>query len=320
VPGDAAGHFVEAEVLERRAAGDSVLVFAPGISQPGDPERGLIRVPSRGLFGTPGAVARFRENPLRGIGAVELVLRAPRLLHQLGPFDEIVAHWLIPSAWPIACSGRGRLEAVAHGSDVRLLAKLPTALRRHIGRRLLEAGARVRCVSEHVRAGLLAAAPELAPRIVVAPSPFELPVLPGRTELRARLGVDSGKRLVVVVARLVPDKRVDVALAATAELPATQVVVVGDGPLRERLRRRHPEVRFTGELPRPEALRWIAAADVLISASLLEGAPTAIREARALGTPVVACEAGSLAQLAAGDAGIWLVQHTDAARRANARG
>jgi glycosyltransferase involved in cell wall biosynthesis len=304
-------------VLQRRRAGDHVIVIAPGVSQPGDPERGLIRVPSQGLFGPPGALARFRENPLRGVGAVELTLRVRRLLHRLGPFDEIIAHWLIPSAWPITCfSQRGRLEAVAHGSDVRLLAKLPGPLRRHVGRRLLAAGVHVRCVSEHVRAGLLAITPELAPHTVVAPSPFDLPVLPPRSELRARIGIDPRLRLVVVVARLVPDKRVDVALAAAACLPATQLVVVGDGPLRERLHRRYPEVRFTGELPRPEALRWIAAADVLISASHLEGAPTAIREARALGTPVVACDAGSLAELAAHDAGVWLVRHPDAPKPA----
>jgi teichuronic acid biosynthesis glycosyltransferase TuaC len=295
-------------VLARRRAGDRVLVIAPGPAQAGDAERGLIRVPSRGLFGPPGALVRLRENPLRALGALELGLRARWLLHRLGPFDEIVAHWLIPSAWPIACSLPGRIEVVVHGSDARLMARLPAVLRRHIARRLLDAGARVRCVSEHVQSRLVAAAPELAPHVVVAASPFELPALPARAELRSQLGLDAGSRLVVIVARLVPDKRVEVALLATGLLPAIRTVVIGGGPLLEPLRRRHPEVSFTGELPRPEALRWIAAADVLVSASRHEGAPTVIREARALGTPVVACEAGSLVELAKADLGVWLVQ------------
>jgi glycosyltransferase involved in cell wall biosynthesis len=231
-------------------------------------------------------------------------------LQRLGPFDEVVAHWLIPSAWPIACSGHARLEAVVHGSDARLFAALPGPLRRHIGRRLLAAGAHIRCVSQHVRSTLLEAAPELEAHVVVAPSPFDLPVLASKAELRRRLKVPPGIRLLLVVARLVAEKRIDVALASTAALPATQRVVVGGGPLLEPLRRRHPEVLFTGELPRPEALCWIAAADVLISASLHEGAPTAVREARALGTSVVACEAGSLVELATHDDDIWLVRHT----------
>jgi teichuronic acid biosynthesis glycosyltransferase TuaC len=295
-------------VLARRRAGENVLVIAPGPTQPEDAARGLIRVPARGLFGPPGALVRLRENPLRVFGAIELGLRVRRLLHRLGPFDEIVAHWLIPSAWPIACSLPGRLEVVVHGSDARLLARLPAVLRRHVSRRLLGSEGRVRCVSEHVRDQLRDAAPELAPIITVAASPFELPALPPREQLRAGLGLDPGARLVVIVARLVPDKRVDVALGATELLPATRTVVVGGGPLLEPLRRRHPHVSFTGELPRPEALRWIAAADVLVSASRHEGAPTAIREARALGTAVVACEAGSLVALAAADPGVWLVQ------------
>jgi len=72
------------------------------------------------------------------------------------------------------------------------------------------------------------------------------------------------------------------------------------------LRQRFPDVRFTGELPRPQALAWIAAADVVISASKREGAPTALREARALGVPVVACAAGDLPERAARDAGVWI--------------
>ena len=57
----------------------------------------------------------------------------------------------------------------------------------------------------------------------------------------------------------------------------------------------------------PRHLRWIAAADVLVSASAHEGAPSVVREARALGVPVVAVSAGDLAQWAERDAGLLLV-------------
>jgi glycosyltransferase involved in cell wall biosynthesis len=92
-----------------------------------------------------------------------------------------------------------------------------------------------------------------------------------------------------------------------AYLPGVHVVVVGGGPELHALRSRFGAVHFTGELPRPQALTWIAAADVVVSASRREGSPTALREARALGVPVVACTSGDLQQRAAGDPGLWLV-------------
>ncbi|HVY44240.1 MAG TPA: glycosyltransferase, partial [Minicystis sp.] len=55
---------------------------------------------------------------------------------------------------------------------------------------------------------------------------------------------------------------------------------------------------------------WVAAADVLLHASAVEGAPTVVREARALGVRVVACPAGDLAAWAAADPGITLAEPT----------
>jgi teichuronic acid biosynthesis glycosyltransferase TuaC len=319
-PGQAAGHFVEAEVLERRRRGDRVIVIAPGPATASDGAAGIFRIADGGLFGPPGALLRLRDNPLRARGIVELTLRARRLLARLGPFDEVVAHWLIPSAWPIASGCAPRIEAVAHGSDVRLLAALPRPLRLHVARRFMHDGVRVRCVSEHVRSALIAATfPALHARTVVAPSPFELPPGLERQSARLQLGVDARARLVLIACRLIPDKRVATALRAVAWLPEVVVVVVGGGPLLRTLRKDYPHVRFTGELPRPEALRWLVAADVLISASRLEGAPTIIREARALGTQVVACDAGSLRLEAERDTGLWLVPESSEPPRRRGR-
>jgi glycosyltransferase involved in cell wall biosynthesis len=307
-PGQAAGHFVEAEVLARRRRGDRVIVIAPGPPSTSDPAGGIFRVEHGGLFGPPGALFRLRDNPLRARGILEFTLRARHLLARLGPFDEVVAHWLLPCAWPIASGCAPRIEAVAHGSDVRLLAALPRPLRLHVARRFMRDGVRVRCVSEHVQSVLIESTfPALRPRTFVAPSPFELPTGLERRSARHQLGVDARARLVVIACRLIPDKRVATALRAVAWLPEVIVVVVGGGPQLTALRRGYPHVRFTGELPRPEALRWLAAADVLVSASRREGAPTVIREARALGTEVVACNAGSLRLDALHDAGLWLV-------------
>ena len=114
-------------------------------------------------------------------------------------------------------------------------------------------------------------------------------------------------KLVVIVARLIADKRVDIALRALSLLPNLRVAVVGDGPERARLQDAFPTAEFTGNRPRSEALLYIAAADALVSASRHEGAPTVVREARALGVPVVAAPAGDLVEWARADAGIALI-------------
>jgi glycosyltransferase involved in cell wall biosynthesis len=46
---------------------------------------------------------------------------------------------------------------------------------------------------------------------------------------------------------------------------------------------------------------------VLVSASRHEGSPLVVREARALGVPVVACPSGDLEQWARDDAGLWVL-------------
>src|SRR5690606_38159805 len=97
---------------------------------------------------------------------------------------------------------------------------------------------------------------------------------------------------------------VDLALGAigAARLAA---VVVGEGPAREALERIAPHpTRFVGKLPRSRTLDVIGASDLLVDASEAEGAPTVVRDARALGVAVVSCGAGDVPVWAAADPGI----------------
>ncbi|HWL85328.1 MAG TPA: glycosyltransferase, partial [Polyangiaceae bacterium] len=78
---------------------------------------------------------------------------------------------------------------------------------------------------------------------------------------------------------------------AHAAAHRAHLVVVGDGPERERLevlaRERGADVRFVGRRPRRETLAWIAVADALVHASEAEGLSTVVREAETLGTRVI---------------------------------
>jgi teichuronic acid biosynthesis glycosyltransferase TuaC len=306
---DPSGHFVASEVRALRALGGSVTVLAPhvdGANEHADPD--VRWLPAHGAFGWPGALARLRERPLRVLGVVRFVLAARAELARYDDAERIVAHFIVPSAWPIAARhARARLEVVAHGSDVRLLARLPAPLRRHVARSL--AGASVRCASEELRQALKRAlGPLPGTRVWVAAPVLELPRRSTRAEARAELGVGYDERLLVIVGRLVTNKRVDVALRAALLVPRATTVVVGDGPERVGLERRFQNVRFVGRVARSRALLWMAAANVLLSASALEGAPSVVREARALGTRVVAVRSGDLGAWSERDAGLCVLE------------
>lgn len=118
-----------------------------------------------------------------------------------------------------------------------------------------------------------------------------LPSQEERLSARAALGV-SGP-LAVCVGRLSRQKGQDVLLAAWPmvrdQLPAAELVLVGDGPERSALERLLPPgVRLTGDVrdPRP----WLRAADVVVQPSRWEGLSLALLEALATGRCVVASD------------------------------
>jgi teichuronic acid biosynthesis glycosyltransferase TuaC len=305
--GDPSGHFVASEVRALRAEGHRVTVIAPrpaGERAEGDD---VCWVEAGSAFGWPGVMSRLRERPLRALSVLAFTLRARRLLETQGDLDRVIAHFAVPSAWPIASrSHRGKLEVVIHGSDARLIARLPALLRRRIAR-TLEAS-EVRTVSEELRQELgRALGPRILARACVRPARLELGDVPTRDAARRELGVRAEERLLVVAGRLIPTKRTGVALAAATLLPDVRAVVLGDGPERERLTREFPRAELLGLVPRARALAWIRAADAIVSASYEEGAPSVVREARALGTPVVALACGDLVNAGAVDPGLFVV-------------
>jgi glycosyltransferase involved in cell wall biosynthesis len=245
---------------------------------------------------------------------LSFVQRARSLLRSSGPWDRLVAHFVLPSVWPITAglvSLAPVLEAVAHGSDVRLVARLPAVVRRRIARAL--APFDLRCASEELRGQIARTlgAP-LARRARVEPAPLRVPERLDRSSARSKLGISPSERLLVVAGRLVRGKRTAVALRAARLVPGANVVVVGDGPERSTLERDFPDVRFVGLVGRARALAFIAAADALVVASREEGAPSVVREARALGTPVVALPSGDLHAWPRNDPGLVVVRASSA--------
>lgn len=118
------------------------------------------------------------------------------------------------------------------------------------------------------------------------------------TELRTEwLGAGGEGPVLLYVGRLAAEKNVPLALrtfeAIRQQLPSARMVVVGDGPMRQRWQAAHPQVRFVG-LQRREALaRHYASADIFLFPSLSDTFGNVTLEALASGLAVVAFDAAA---------------------------
>ena len=94
---------------------------------------------------------------------------------------------------------------------------------------------------------------------------------------------------------------IDAAAAVVAASPDAHVVLVGDGDQRPKLERHHREspvadrIHFAGF--RPNVADYLAAFDVFVMPSVMEGLCTSILDAFAVERPVVACRAGGMPEL-----------------------
>jgi glycosyltransferase involved in cell wall biosynthesis len=116
------------------------------------------------------------------------------------------------------------------------------------------------------------------------------------------------------VGRLSEEKGLDRLMAVWRDMTA-RLVVVGDGPERERLEAMAPAgVEFRGAVPSDQVPGFLSQARALVLPSICyEGAPRTVVEAYAAGVPVVANRHGALPSVVAdGETGL-LVQPGDAA-------
>jgi len=115
-------------------------------------------------------------------------------------------------------------------------------------------------------------------------------------ELRRSWQVGSAPVL-LTVGRVAPEKNVELGLRAferaRRERPETRLVVVGDGPARERLQAAWPDVRFVGVQRGAALAAHYASADAFLFPSLTDTFGNVVLEALASGLPVVSFAAAA---------------------------
>ncbi|OII38495.1 hypothetical protein BIU98_13735 [Curtobacterium sp. MMLR14_010] len=206
--------------------------------------------------------------------------------------DVVHAHWAIPQALVAVLAAPGvPIVVTTHGGDVYALRAAPlVALKRWVFSR----SARVTTVNGEMRERLTEwGVPEA--RSSVIPMGVDLaPALAARDRVERRPG------RVVAVGRLVEKKgfgNLLEALRGIDDLP-WELVVVGDGPWRERLERQAAglPVTFLGQRGKTEVLETLASATAVALPSVAaangdqEGLPVTLLEAAAVGAAIVASD------------------------------
>jgi len=105
------------------------------------------------------------------------------------------------------------------------------------------------------------------------------------------------------VGRLTRQKALEIAFAAVAQVPEARLVVIGDGPDRDRLEvaargsGADGRIELRGALPRLEALAVVAGSEAALLTSDWENFPHAAVEALAVGVPVVSTAVGGVPEI-----------------------
>jgi phosphatidylinositol alpha 1,6-mannosyltransferase len=119
------------------------------------------------------------------------------------------------------------------------------------------------------------------------------------TAWRESVGAQPGEATLLYVGRLATEKRLDLLAQALRGLTNARLVLVGDGPERQRLERQFAglPVHFTGYLQGDALAAAYASADLFVFPSDSETFGQVIQEAMASGLPVVAARAGGALDL-----------------------
>ena len=222
------------------------------------------------------------------------------------PTDVLHSHVLFFSGWILWTAARQGVRlriAQAHSTGDRRKSRFIQPLYHRFMRRLFNATAHRRlAVSQAAGTYLFGAGPTASGAVDILPPGIDsrkFRPLPKDRQLQRELGIADNVRIVGHVGSLRPVKNHTFLLETAAGMLARNTdlhfVLVGDGPLREDLRKQAHDlgiahrVTFTGV--RMDVPRFMAALfDMMLFPSLYEGLGNAVLQAQCAGIPVLAAD------------------------------
>jgi len=144
-------------------------------------------------------------------------------------------------------------------------------------------------------------------KIVILPQPIDRSQFNknyDKLEIRNKLGLPSGTKIILFIGRLVYEKGIDIIISLIPKINSLRsdlfFVFIGEGPYKNalnRLKNRYQNVQVVGEVDIKDVDKYIKASDLLLLPSRSEGLPNVILEAMACGVPVCASPVGEIKYL-----------------------
>jgi len=233
------------------------------------------------------SLAAALRSPI-GLLALSRLRRSMRAAarHEITAGANLVhAHGWIPAG--LAAPAGTPLVLTVGGTDASLLKE--SRIARSLARPLFQRAAVVTTVSRELGTWVQAGAGRFVDSAHIHPMPTDTRTYPWT----------RGGGGVVVISRLIPSQRVELAIETAAVLASCghdfPLTIVGDGPERPALEQQagrlgvSAQVRFVGAMSSSEARVYLERADVMLFTARGDGTALSAIEALVSGVPVVAC-------------------------------
>jgi glycosyltransferase involved in cell wall biosynthesis len=310
------------EVMGRSTGGVGRHVAALAAGLDGDEVAVEIAAPPATMIPMPKPVLALEIPKRPGVAALKALGDLREIIEE-GGFQVLHGHGLRASLVTLRAAGPLPVVATLHNLvHPETSGRMGDVLFRRGEGAVLRGARHVFAVSEEMVEELASRAPADAHKVellrIGLPAPL---VVRSREQVRSELGVD-GKPLVVTVARLAPQKALDVLIDAVARLEDVALAIVGNGQLEDELRARArslgiaERVHFVGWTP--QVGDYLGAADLFALSSTWEARALAVQEAILADVPVVATDVGGLPELVTDRDSGRLVPPNDAAALAEA--
>jgi glycosyltransferase involved in cell wall biosynthesis len=121
-----------------------------------------------------------------------------------------------------------------------------------------------------------------------------------KTDLKKRLKIPESYNIITFVGRLIYAKGVQDLIKATENINNTKILIVGDGPYKDHLKKlaeKRKDIMFLGEKNEKEIIEILSITDIFVNPSYSEGLPTSVLEAGSVGVPIIATDVGGTREI-----------------------